>query len=105
VLCGDVTSCAECGEIDPLTGKWTATSDSPFGNWACENCPDAGGAIDPYASRIIELYMLQKGGYPFGPDDIEISDRMILGAVEISLRRREIANLLQSILGRGENTI
>ena len=104
MLGGDVASCADCGEIDPLRGKWTPTSDSAFGNWACENCPDS-GAIDPYAARIVELYLLQKGGYPFGQDDIEVSDRLILGAVEVSMRRREIADTLQSILGRSENTI
>jgi hypothetical protein len=48
------------------------------------------------------LYLLQKGGYRFGADELDVEDRLMLGAIEIALRRREIAEALKMIFGAEE---
>jgi len=40
---------------------------------------------------------LKRGGYPFGPDDLDVEDRMLIGAVEVALRRREVAETMREI--------
>ncbi len=102
MLSGDVANCERCGELDPLSGRWVHTSENPFGSWTCENCPNNGGTVHPYATRILELFLLQKGGYPFEADDLDISDRLLLGAVEMSLQRRRITEVIESILCNNE---
>lgn len=99
MLAGETPGCAGCGDYDPVSGKWTPTPEAPFGAWACDNCPR--GGLHPYAARILELYLLAKGGYPFGKDDIEMSDRLMMGAVDVALRRRELADAVRAALGEG----
>jgi len=55
--------------------------------------------VDPYAVRVLELYLLRKGGYPFGPDDLDAADRVIIGAVEVGVERRRLADALTAVAG------
>ncbi len=58
--------------------------------------------MSPYSSRILELFLLKQGGYPFGPDELELADRMILGAIEIAFRRMEMADAIRGIFRNKE---
>jgi len=64
-------------------------------DWACQRCekvqPDR---LSGRALRIVFLRELQRGGFPFGPDDLSLEDWLGLGlAARIEDRSRLLAEL------------
>jgi len=58
--------------------------------------------MHPYSIRLLELFLIQKGGYPFGADDLDIEDRIMLGAIDLTLRRRDMMEAFRALSGKVE---
>lgn len=72
--------------------------------WACAKCKQARPEeINPYTAHILEMLNLQQGGFPFGPDDLDLNTWRDMGLVKQGLdnakETKRWTNLMTSIFG------
>lgn len=50
--------------------------------WTCEKCKSVRPEeVSPYTNHLLYLHRLKSGGYPFGPDDLDLDTWADLGLV------------------------
>ena len=58
-------------------------------SWACARCPKKrSDDLHPYTTKLIELYGLQRGGYPFAADDLTLDEWQDLGKIRQALEHQ-----------------
>lgn len=67
--------------------------------WACEECKSIRPEdIDPYTAQVLWLLRLKKGGYPFGPDDLDLQTFHDMGLAAEALKQAEEIRRWQATL-------
>lgn len=57
--------------------------------WTCNRCPKKKAAsLHPYTTKLLELYELQRGGYPFDKNDLTLEEWIDLGRIKEALKPR-----------------
>lgn len=58
--------------------------------WACAHCPKKrSGDLSPYTLKLLDLYSLQRAGYPFRANDMEYQEWLDLGQIRQVLEDRQ----------------
>jgi hypothetical protein len=94
-----ITSCDECGEHDPISGEWKATTEGVFGEWTCSNCLQSRQFSPEFAmaQKLALMLELKEAGYPFLPDDLTIDEWRLLGACAVAVRNARAQRALNNI--------
>lgn len=100
-----ISSCDDCGEVDPLSGEWCSTAESVFGEWTCSNCPRPPkfSAEFAMAQKLAFMLELKEAGYPFSADDFTPDEWRLLGACAVAVRNAMAQRALNNMTNKSQS--
>jgi hypothetical protein len=63
--------------------------------WTCKQCPkEKPDSLHPYTCKLLNMFELQRGGYPFEKNDLTLEEWIDLGRIKEALKPHQTCPLM-----------